>query len=74
MQVGVLDISGSGMRLHSKLPVPCGTPIEIELNHTVARGSVCRCNPVQDFYELGVQVSETAPKALIQGRGRTLAD
>ncbi len=63
IQVGILDISGSGMRLHSKLPVPCGTPIEIEVevNHTVARGSVCRCKPKQGSYELGVQVSETAP-------------
>jgi hypothetical protein len=43
MQVGVLGISGSGMRLHSELPVPCGTQIEIEVNWTVSLGSVCRC-------------------------------
>jgi PilZ domain len=63
MQVGIIDISGSGMRLHSRLPVPCGTHIEIELSSTVARGSVCRCEPGQDSYELGVQISETAPKS-----------
>jgi hypothetical protein len=61
IHVAVLDISGSGMRLHSKLPVPCGTPIEIEVNDTVARGSVCRCKPEQGSYELGVEVSETVP-------------
>ena len=49
------------MRLRSKLPVPCGAPIEIEINKTVAYGSVCRCETEQDSYELGVQVSEVAP-------------
>jgi hypothetical protein len=58
MQVSILDISGSGMRLYSRLPVPCGTLIEIELNKTLARGNVCRCEPKQNSYELGVQVSK----------------
>jgi hypothetical protein len=64
IQVGVLDISGNGMRLHSKLPVACGTPVEIEVNDTVAQGSVCRCLSQQGSYELGVQLSETAAKSL----------
>jgi hypothetical protein len=64
MQVGVLDISGSGMRLHSKLPVPCGTSIEIAVNNTVAYGVVCRCKGEHNSYELGVQVSEITPKVL----------
>ncbi len=61
IQASVLDVSGSGMCLRSKLPVPCGTPIEVELNNAVSHGSVCRCDPEQDSYELGIQVSETAP-------------
>ena len=52
-----LDVSGSGMRLRSNLPVPCGAAIEITVNRTVARGSVFRCEPDQDAYELGVHVS-----------------
>jgi hypothetical protein len=64
MQVGVLDISGSGMRLRSKLPVPCGTSIEVAVNNTVACGIVCRCEGEQNSYELGVQVSEITPKIL----------
>ena len=59
MQASILDISGSRMRLRSKLPVPCGAPVEIEVNATVAHGSVCRCEPKQGSYELGVQVSMT---------------
>jgi PilZ domain len=61
IQVAILDISGSGMHLGSKLPVPCGVDIEIEVNDTVCRGSVCRCEPEQGSYELGIQVSETRP-------------
>lgn len=57
----ILDMSGSGMRLRSLLPVPCGVPIKIEMNHTLARGSVCSCEPGSGSYELGVQVLETAP-------------
>ena len=57
LQTSVLDISGSGMRLRTMLPVPCGTPIEIESEHTITHGSVCRCEPRQDFYELGVKVA-----------------
>ncbi len=57
----MLDISGSGMRLLSKLPVPCGAPVEVEVNDSVAIGSVCRCEPEQDSYELGIEVSETIP-------------
>jgi hypothetical protein len=61
IQACVLDISASGMRLRSKLPVPCGVPVSIEVNDAVASGSVFRCDPKQDSYELGVKVSEIAP-------------
>jgi len=61
VQASVVDISASGMRLRSKVPVPCGTPISIELNDTVSTGSVFRCVSKEDSYELGVKVSETAP-------------
>jgi len=59
VQVSVVDISGSGMRLRSELPMPCGASVEIEVNGAVSRGRVCRCESGQDSYELGVQVSET---------------
>jgi hypothetical protein len=61
MQASILDASGSGMRLRSGLPVPSGTPIEIESDHLLSKGSVCRCESEQDSYEIGIQVSETGP-------------
>lgn len=61
MQAQVLDVSGSGMRLLTRLPVPCGASVEIQMTGNLARGSVCRCEPDQDSYELGVQVAEIAP-------------
>jgi hypothetical protein len=61
IQASILDVSGSGMRLRSGLPVPLGTLIEIESDHLVSKGSVCRCESEQDSYEIGIQVSETGP-------------
>jgi len=56
VSVRVLDLSGSGMRLRSNLPVPCGMSVNVESNNLVARGEVCRCEPERDSYTLGIQV------------------
>jgi len=64
LTAAVLDISGSGMRLRTKLPIPCGVPVEVEVNHMLSRGNVRRCNEAHGFFELGIQVSETAPLKL----------
>ncbi len=56
MQACVLDVSGGGMRLRSQVPVPCGAPVEVEVSNTVSRGSVCRCEVIQNSYQLGVKV------------------
>jgi hypothetical protein len=61
IEARILDVSGSGMRLESTLPSPCGALIEIETNRTVSRGTVCRCNEQNSSFEVGVQVSETDP-------------
>jgi hypothetical protein len=49
------------MRLRSKQPISCGAPIEVEVNHMLSHGRVRRCEPVDGFYELGIQVKETDP-------------
>lgn len=59
IQVALIESCASGMRLRSKLPVPCGVPIEIESGHLRAHGSVIRCEQEADAYELGVLVSAT---------------
>lgn len=63
-QALVLDVSGSGMHLHTVLPMPCGARVKIELNGTVAVGTICRCEPEGNAYDIGVEVSETAPRSL----------
>ena len=65
LEVSILDISGSGMRILSKFPIPCGALIEIEAKQTVSRGTVCRCNEQGLLYEVGIQVSESAPAPLV---------
>jgi PilZ domain len=59
LQATILDFSGKGMCLRVPRPVPSGTPVEIETNNLLARGSVLRCEPKRSSYELGVQLSET---------------
>ena len=65
LDVSVLDISASGMRLRSRLPFACGSSVEIELDHATSRGTVCRCEPLADNYELGIQVLVTRPKKTV---------
>jgi hypothetical protein len=57
----VLDISSRGMRLRTNVAVPNGTKVDITVNRTVSRGSVCRCEPKGESYELGVRDLETVP-------------
>jgi len=70
MSASVRDISGSGMRLRTSLPVPCGTPIEIEAQETLALGSVCRCEPDNGSYTIGVQISDTGRPKRTLGASR----
>jgi len=55
----VMDISGSGVQLRLPMPIPCGATIEIEGGDTLVLGEVCRCEPVEGAYAVGVQVSQT---------------
>jgi PilZ domain-containing protein len=55
----VVDVSGSGMRLRMKVPVPCGAPVEVDDQHLTLLGEICRC--VQDpdgSYTVGLRVIE----------------
>ena len=58
VQACILDYSGSGMRLRSKLPVPCGAQVEIDANSTLVLGQICRCEPAKKGFELGVQIQK----------------
>ena len=56
----VVDVSGSGIRLRTRVPVPCGAPVEIDDRGLLLLGEICRC--VQDCdgaYTVGLRVLET---------------
>ena len=56
----VVDISGSGMRLRMRVPVPCGAPVEVDDHHLMLLGEICRCVQEQDgTYCVGLRVFET---------------
>jgi PilZ domain len=60
----VTDISGGGVQLRVPMPLPCGATIEIEGGNTLILGEVCRCEPADGAYTVGVQVSQTLPSLM----------
>jgi hypothetical protein len=66
-KVSVLDISSSGMRLRGKLPLACGALVEVDFDHSTARGTVCQCKPDREYFELAVEVSQTTPPEATPG-------
>jgi hypothetical protein len=54
----VLDMSGSGVRLQTSLPVPVGAEVEIADNRTLILGEILRCEPEGEGYIAAVRVSE----------------
>ena len=56
----VADVSGSGMRLQARVPVPCGAPVEVADGHLLLLGEVCRCGKESDgTYTVGLRIFET---------------
>jgi len=55
----VTELSGSGVQLRVPMPLPCGATIEIEGEDTLVLGEVCRCEPAEGAYAVGVQISQT---------------
>ena len=55
----VVEVSGSGIRLRTPAPVPCGAPIEIHDRELLLVGETCRCVSEQGAYMVGVRVFET---------------
>jgi len=58
MEAYLLDISSNGLQLRLPKPVPCGTPVKIDGNNTLMLGEVCRCEPAEGAYAVGVQLSQ----------------
>ena len=59
MEAYLLDISDHGLHLRLPKPVPCSTPVKIDGNNTLLLGEVCRCEPSDGAYSVGVQLSQT---------------
>ncbi len=56
LRATVQDVSGSGVQLRASNPIPCGTPVEIESQNSLLRGEVCRCDPEDGGYRVGIQL------------------
>jgi len=60
MEAYLLDISSGGLRLRLPQPLPCGTPVKVDVNNTGMLGEVCRCEPEAGAYMVRVQASQTS--------------
>ena len=52
----LLDISGSGLRVLSPRPLPCGVPVRLESPNRLLLGEVLRSDPEGDAYSIGIKV------------------
>jgi PilZ domain len=59
IQGQVVNVSGSGMRVHLLLPVPVGVPVEIHDRTILILGEISRCVPDGDGYAVGIRVMQT---------------
>jgi hypothetical protein len=57
MEARIVDVSGSGMRLHAPRPVECGASVEIDAVEMLILGEVCRCQAESTDYALGVRIT-----------------
>ncbi len=53
----VLDMSGSGLRLMVRTPIPCGAVVKIEGNDMLLLAEVCRSNYGLGAYDLGLKIT-----------------
>jgi hypothetical protein len=53
----VIDISGSGLRILSPRPFPCGVLLKVEGRARLLLGEVLRSEPAGDSFAIGIKVS-----------------
>ncbi|MGA3190340.1 MAG: PilZ domain-containing protein [Bryobacteraceae bacterium] len=56
----VLDRSGSGLRLRTPNPMPCGSPVKVESGRLVMLAEVCRCESDGDSFIVGLTMMRSA--------------
>lgn len=54
-----MDVSGSGLRLRTPLPMPCGAMVRVDASEMLMLGEVCRCDPERDAYVVGIELSHS---------------
>jgi hypothetical protein len=62
LSCNVIDMSGSGLRITSAQPIPCGAEVKIEGQGMVLLGEVCRCEENEGSYSIGLMISELRPR------------
>ena len=57
----VSDMSGSGLCVNVRVPIPCGAQVRVESPEMLMLGEVCYCEPVEHGYSVGIMLSEVGP-------------
>ncbi len=59
----VNNVSGSGLSVDVRVPIPCGAQVRVESADLVMLGEVCRCEPFADGYSVALVLSEIGTPA-----------
>jgi len=55
----ILEVSGSGLRVRTPGPIPCGAPVRVDAGELPMLGKVCRCKPENGAYTVGINLSHS---------------
>ena len=61
----VNNVSGSGLSVDVRVPIPCGAQVRVETPDLIMLGEVCRCEPFADGYSVALVLSEVGPSATL---------
>jgi len=67
LNVTVLDVSRSGMRLHVPFAISPGSIVRLEIENDVVWAEVRSSNQIGNRFYVGVQLRDQAPKPFVSG-------
>ena len=59
MEGQILEISGTGLRVRVHSAIPYDAPIRVDANDVMMLGEVTRCEPDDDAFIVGIQLSHS---------------
>jgi hypothetical protein len=58
----IIDLSGSGLKVLSRRPLPCGSSVKVQGLNRLMVGEVLRSDPEGDSFNIGIKVKHVLDK------------